>query len=182
MKFICSPYWLGLLVVLASAPLVCSGTDVPAKGDSIDLKLNAEGAGPRELEDVTRNAIARDYAAAWSTLAQALDQNNPDLLNAHFTGFARDNFGDRIADQRRSGVHTRYRDLGHRANIVFYSPDGLGVQLLDEAQIEIQIFDGDTLVSSTKGTRHYIALLTPAEVSWKVRILQDVPNTFKTKG
>ena len=166
-------------MVLVSAPLVCSGGDVPSKSGSIDLKLSAEAAGPRGLEDVTKNAIARDYAAAWSTLAQALDQNNADLLNAHFTGFARDNFGQRVADQRRAGVHTRYRDLGHRANIVFYSPDGLGVQLLDEAQIEIQIFDGDNLVSNTKVDRHYIALLTPAEVSWKVRILQDVPTAPK---
>src|SRR5690242_1012804 len=182
MKFSPSAYWLVLLVVLGSAPLICSGADVTTKSDSIDLKLNADGAGPRELEDLTKNAIARDYAAAWSTLAQALDQNNADLLNAHFTGFARDNFGQRIADQRRSKVHIRYRDLGHRANIVFYSPNGLGVQLLDEAQIEIQILEGDNLVSSTKVTRHYVALLTPAETSWKVRILQDVPNTSNPKG
>ena len=171
--------WVGLVAVLALAPLLSSGAGVPEKSGSIDLKLNADAVGPRELEDVTKSAIARDYAAAWSTLTQALDQNNADLLNAHFTGFARDNFGQRIADQRRAGVHTRYRDLGHRANIVFYSPDGLGVQLLDEAQIEIQIFDGDNLVSSTKVDRHYIALLTPAEVSWKVRILQDVPTAIK---
>ena len=174
-----SQFCIGLFVVLASAPLIGWAGDTAPATDSIALKLTADAVGPRELEDVTKNAIARDYAAAWSTLAQALDQNSPELLNAHFTGFARDNFGQRIADQRRAGVHTRYRDLGHRASIIFYSPDGLGVQLLDEAQIEVQIFDGDNLVSSTKVDRHYIALLTPAEVSWKVRVLQDAPTAPK---
>src|SRR5947209_9030999 len=177
MKFRTIAYLLLVVSTSGVAALRSLAGDLPATSDSVQMKIEANEVGPRELEDLTKNAIGRDYSAAWAALAQALEQNNSDLLNAHFTGFAKDNFAQRVADQRRAGVHTRYRDLGHHASILFYSPEGLGVQLLDEAQMEIQIFDGDSMVSSTKVTRHYIALLTPAEVSWKVRILQDVPNT-----
>ena len=50
---------------------------------------------------------------------------------------------------------------------------------IGNSQTKLGFFDGDNLVSSTKVDRHYIALLTPAEVSWKVRILQDLPTAIK---
>jgi hypothetical protein len=46
----------------------------------------------------------------------------------------------------------------------------------DTAQFEIQQMDGSNVVHSEQVTLHYLALLTPAENSWKVRVLQTVPN------
>jgi len=48
--------------------------------------------GPRDIEDLTRQKIVHDYAAAWKTLATGLEQNRAELLNDYFTEFARDEF------------------------------------------------------------------------------------------
>ena len=61
--------------------------------------------GPRQVEDLTSHSVPRDYALAWQSLAKALDTNQPQLLDAYFTGFARDNFTRRIA-ARSSRVST----------------------------------------------------------------------------
>jgi hypothetical protein len=45
----------------------------------------------------------------------------------------------------------------------------------DTAQLEIQQLEGSNVVHSEQVTLHYLALLTPAENSWKVRVLQTVP-------
>ena len=158
--------------IAADVPKKAAASQAPAT--NIQLDLNADSVGPHQMEELTRLAITRDYAEAWDALAQALEQNDTALLNRDFIGFARDNFAARIAEQQKAGVRTKTIDHGHKASAVFYSPDGAGIELRDEAQLEIQILDGDTLVSSTKVTRHYVVLLTPTEVRWKVRILQTV--------
>jgi hypothetical protein len=46
----------------------------------------------------------------------------------------------------------------------------------DTAQMEIQLLDGSNVVHSEQVNLHYLALLTPAENSWKVRVLESVPG------
>src|SRR5271169_2857366 len=53
-----------------------------------EVTLDIENATPRQIEDTTQKAVARDYAAAWQALVDALDQNRPDLLGANFVGTA----------------------------------------------------------------------------------------------
>ena len=39
------------------------------------VALNVQNAAPRQVEETTEKAIARDYAAAWQAMAAALEQN-----------------------------------------------------------------------------------------------------------
>jgi hypothetical protein len=142
--------------------------------DAGTSKLSFANAAPREVEDTTQQAVARDYSAAWKSLSQALEQNRADLLNANFVGVAREKFGQAIADQQKNGLRRRYIDRGHNAQVIFYSVDGSSMQIRDAAQFEIQLLDGDKVVSSETATINYIALLTPAENSWRVRVLEAV--------
>jgi hypothetical protein len=120
--------------------------------------------------------VARDYAAAWKSFSQALEQNRADLLNANFVGVAREKIGQVIADQQKNGLRSRYIDRGHNAQVIFYSVDGSSMQIRDTAQFEIQLLDGEKVVSSETATINYVALLTPAENSWRVRVLEAVPQ------
>lgn len=161
---------VALLVGLAPRPARAAGANLPV------VQLNAEGNAGRPVEELTRKAVARDYAKAWHTLAQALEQNRADLIDNDFVGVAAEKFSAAVAGQAKAGLRTRYVDRGHKIDILFYSPEGLSIQLRDTAQLERQVLDGDKVIHSEQVTRHYIALMTPTEVRWKVRLLQEVPG------
>jgi hypothetical protein len=129
--------------------------------------------GPREIEDLTQQKILRDYAAAWKTLAGAMDLNRPGLLNDYFTGFAKTAFVKAVSEQRSTGVHRKFTDRGHKLQGIFYSQDGGVMQLRDTAQYDIQVFDGDKLLYSEAKTASYIVIMTPAADRWMVRLLQE---------
>ncbi len=131
--------------------------------------------GPRDIEDLTRQKILHDYAAAWHSLDSGLEQNRAELLNDYFTGFAKDEFTRTIKEQAGAGIHRRYVDHGHRLEILFYSPDGGVMQLQDNAEYEVQIFDGDRLLHSERMTTTFLVLMTPGADRWMVRLLQSVP-------
>ena len=73
------------------------------------ISLNVQNAGPRTVEDTTERSVARDYAAAWKAMEQALDQNRTDLLGPNFTGTANDKLTASILQQRKSGLHQQHR-------------------------------------------------------------------------
>ncbi len=109
-------------------------------------------------------------------MAEALDQNRPDVLDLNFTGTANDKLTATIAEQRKSGLHQRIVDKGHTVDAVFYSPEGSAMELHDTAQVQLQLMDGDKVIHSEEATLHYVVLLTAAENSWKVRVLEAVPG------
>ncbi|MFZ0708182.1 MAG: hypothetical protein WAM71_21460 [Candidatus Korobacteraceae bacterium] len=155
---------------------------VPDPGPSTVLAANApavtldiQNASPRQIEDATEKAVARDYAAAWQAMADALDQNRLDLLSANFIGTADDKLTETIQQQKKAGLHRRYVDRGHKVQATFYSSEGSAMELHDTAQLQIQLLDGDKVVASQEVTAHYVVLMTAAENSWKVRVLQEVP-------
>jgi hypothetical protein len=82
----------------------------------------------------------------------------------------------RIADQKKAGIHTKYIDNGHHVKAVFYSPDGGEMQLEDRVQLEIQIFDGDKLIYSSNSQGKYLVLMTPGADRWYVRSLESIPD------
>jgi hypothetical protein len=141
-----------------------------------EVTLEIQNATPRQVEDTTQKAVARDYAAAWQALAGALEENRPDLLNANFVGTANTKLDETISEQRKAGLHQRFQDKGHQVNAIFYSPEGSAIELQDTAQLQIQVLDGDKVLHSEDVTMHYVALLTAAENSWKVRVLEAVPK------
>ena len=144
-------------------------------GSLPDVQLNVQNAGPRQVEDTTQRAVARDYTAAWQALAEALSQNRTELLAANFVGTASQKLGDTVREQRKAGLHQRITDKGHHVDAIFYSPEGSAIELHDTATLQIQVLDGDKVVHSEDATVPYVALLTAAENSWKVRVLEAVP-------
>jgi len=140
------------------------------------VSLNVAQAAPRQVEDTTGMAVARDYAAAWQAMVDALDHNRADLLAANFIGTADEKLTAGIDQQRKTGLHQRIVDKGHTVNVVFYSQEGSAMELHDTARLELQVMDGSKVIHSEDATVHYVALLTAAENSWKVRMLEAVPG------
>jgi hypothetical protein len=140
------------------------------------MSLNVQNAAPRKVEDTTERSVARDYAAAWKAMSEALDQNRSDILGSNFVGTANDKLTAAVAEQRKSGLRQRIVDKGHQVNAVFYSPEGSAMELQDTAQVQIQLMDGGKVVHTEDATLHYMVLLTAAENSWKVRVLEAVPG------
>ena len=109
-------------------------------------------------------------------MTEALDQNRADLLSANFIGTAGDKLTATIQEQTKAGLHQHITDQGHTVDAVFYSPEGSAIELHDTAHLQIDVMDGSKVVHTENATVHYVALLTAAENSWKVRVLEGVPG------
>lgn len=166
---------LFVLAIVWVCSLVGSGTYTVLAANSPAVTLDVQNAAPREVEDATEKAVARDYAAAWQAMAQALDQNRPDLLGPNFIGTSNDKLSETIKQQQKAGIHRRFVDRGHKVQATFYSSEGSAMELHDTAQLQVQLLDGDKVVASQDVTAHYVVLMTAAENSWKIRVLQEVP-------
>lgn len=169
-----------VLIILSVIAMASGGVwtahRVFAATPTVKVELSTESVEPRQVEDATHDVVLRDYRTAWQNLAGAMEQNRMDLVDASFAGFAHDKLGQAIAEQKENGLRRRYIDHGHKVEAVFYSYDGSAMQLKDTASIEVQLLDGDKVLSSQPGTINYIVLMTPAENSWKVRDLEAVPS------
>jgi hypothetical protein len=132
--------------------------------------------GPRALKDETKEAVVRDYLEAWQSLRAALEQNRPALLNRDFVGTAKDKLSDTIHDQVTTGISTRYLDRSHDLQIVFYSPEGLSIQLVDNVAYDIQLLDHGKVQATQPAQERYVVVMTPAELRWRVRIFQGQPE------
>jgi len=132
--------------------------------------------GPRELQEQTRAAAIRDYLKAWQGFSAALDQNRPGLLAADFVGTSKDKLTETIQQQAALGIRTKYRDLSHDLQIVFYSPEGLSIELTDKVEYEVQVLDHEKVTATQRVSARYIVVMTPAEVRWRVRVFQAVPE------
>lgn len=135
-----------------------------------------ESLGPRTLEKQTKAAVIRDYLQAWSSFSRAFEQNRADILDADFVGVAREKLEDTIREQAKLGIQTRYRDGAHDIQLVFYSPEGLSLQLVDTVEYDVQILDREKVVTTQHVRARYVAVLTPTEVRWKVRVFQAEPE------
>jgi hypothetical protein len=92
------------------------------------------------LQKQTASAAIRDYLQSWQSLRAAFEQNRPDLLERSFVGTALDKLKNTISQQTGLGLHTSYQDRAHDLRVVFYSPDGLSIQLIDNAEYDQQVF------------------------------------------
>jgi len=131
--------------------------------------------GPRELKDETRTAVIRDYLEAWQSLRTALAKNQPAALDRDFIGDARDGVSATIRDQITTGTSTRYLDTNHDLQVVFYSPEGLSVELVDTVTYDVQFVDHGKVVATATERGRYVVVMTPAETRWRVRIFQGGP-------
>jgi hypothetical protein len=166
-----------MLILTLGVALVMSGAVPLLKRILADTKpsvqLEVKNAQPREVEDVTQNAIVRDYTLAWQAISTSLANNTLQPLNDNFAGFALDKFTQRVKDQKQNGLTTRIVDHGHKVEAIFYSPDGAAIELRDTASIETQVLDGGTVIHSDQAQIQYYAVMTGAEDRWKVRVLES---------
>ena len=132
--------------------------------------------GPRQLEDQTATAVVRHYLESWQAFRSAFAQNRAALLDADFVGDAHDKLADTVHQQAAAGIHTRYTDRSHDIRIVFYSPDGLSIQITDDVEYDEQVFDHEKTLATQHLHARYIAVLTPSEVRWRVRVFQAIPE------
>ena len=157
---------LVILVCIAAAPWAQCAAHATVNVAPSDLR------GPRPLAPQTATAAVRDYMESWTAMKAALEQNRADLLNRDFVGTARDKLGATIREQAKAGIQTRYQDRSHDLKIVFYSPEGLSIQLVDNVQYEQQVIHDGKVLTTQPVRARYIVVLTPAEVRWRVRVLQ----------
>jgi hypothetical protein len=166
-----------MLILTLGVALVMSGAVPLLKRILADTKpsvqLEVKNAQPREVEDVTQNAIVRDYTLAWQAISTSLANNTLQPLNDNFAGFALDKFTQRVKDQKQNGLTTRIVDHGHKVEAIFYSPDGAAIELKDTASLETQVLDGGTVIHSDQAQIQYYAVMTGAEDRWKVRVLES---------
>ncbi len=166
-----------ILVLIGGIALALSGAVPLLERIFADSKpavqLTVKNAQPREVEDVTQNAIQRDYTLAWQAISTALANNALKPLNDNFTGIALDKFTQRVKDQKQQGLTTRIVDHGHKVDAIFYSQDGSAIELKDTASIETQVLAGGKIIHSDQAQIHYYAVMTGAEDRWKVRVLES---------
>lgn len=128
--------------------------------------------GPRVLQEQTQAAVVRNYLQSWQSFSAAFEHNDAALLDADFVGTAREKLGRTITEQTTLGVRAKYQDRSHDIQIIFYSPEGLSIELTDDVEYDVQILDHDKVQTTQRVRAHYIVVLTPAEVRWRVRIMQ----------
>lgn len=131
-----------------------------------------DAAGPRPVEQQTQASVIRDYLKAWQGLGMALRQNQAGLLDRCFIGAAREKLADTIHEQERLGISASYQDRSHAINVVFYSPEGLSLQLVDDVEYDVEVRNQDGVLGSQHVQTRYVAVLTPTESQWKVRVFQ----------
>jgi hypothetical protein len=153
------------------AAILALGSDQPAVHVA-----PTDSVGPRPLEKQTETAVIRDYLQAWHSMTGAFEQNRVDLLDPDFTGAAKERLAGTIREQAKVGIQTRYRDTAHEIQLVFYSPEGLSIQLVDTVEYDVQILDREAIVTTQHVRARYVAVLTPTEVRWKVRVFQTEPE------
>lgn len=163
---------LGFAVLVCAAVVLRLGA--AASDELPNVRLNADNIGPRQIEDLTSKSIPRDYALAWQSIEQALNENRTDVLDAYVTGFAKDELTERVKSQMKSGLQTRYRDRGHKLDAIFYAPAGDAMELRDRAQLDMQVLDGGKVIYEEPVDLNYIVLMTPGADRWLVRHLQAV--------
>ncbi|MFY9559344.1 MAG: hypothetical protein WAQ52_03850 [Terriglobales bacterium] len=132
-----------------------------------------ESVGPRSVEKQTQSSVVRDYLQAWQTLGSALSQNRTDLLDGYFVGIAKEKLADTIREQQSLGIQTTYRDQSHDLQVVFYSPEGLSIQLVDNVEYDVEVRDHGKTVGTQHARTRYVAVLTPTESKWKIRVFQS---------
>lgn len=159
---------LSLATVTVTASLAVAQPTVRVEPDTLHKQ--------RILQMQTRESVIRNYLHSWQSLGTALYHNSPNALDADFVGTAKDNINTTIAAQNALGVRTRYTDSSHDLQIVFYSPDGLSIELTDKVEYDVQLIDNNMPRATEHVTTRYIVILTPTETRWRVRIFQAVPT------
>ena len=155
------------VLALVTVALCSSAADDPS------IKVaSMDAVGPRPVEKQTQTSVVRDYLLAWQKMTDALQNNRVDVLDESFVGSAKERLGDTVRDQQNMGIQTIYGKQSHDLQVVFYSPEGLSLEMVDHAGYEVEVRDHGKVVGTQRVQSRYVAVLTPTESRWKVRVLQ----------
>jgi hypothetical protein len=154
--------------------MILIATSASAAAQATVRVETADLQGPRPLQEQTRTAAIRDYLQSWQALRVALEQNRADLLDPTFVGAAKDTLTETIQQQSALGIRTRYQDRAHNLHIVFYSPEGMSIELIDAVDYDVEIIDHEKVKTTQHLSARYVIVLTPAEVRWRVRVFQGL--------
>ena len=168
--------WFAAPVAALMVLLFAAALDSNAAESNVQVQLNTQKAGPREIEPLTARGILRDYRFAWTSMARALESNTLNPFEGPFSGDARQWLRQTVIGQQQSGLSRRYLDQTHQLEVVFYAPEGDVMELHDTAQYQLQIRDGDKTIHDEHVVVHYVVLMTPAADRWVIRQLQAVPQ------
>ena len=157
--------------VLVTSALIAAGSVFGAAQSSVRVS-QGNYQGPRTIEDQTRNAAIRDYLRSWQGMRDAFEQNRADLLDRDFVGLAKDELASTIQQQTQLGIHTRYQDRSHDVQFLFYSPEGLSIELADNVEYDVEVFDRKHSQAVERVHARYLVVLTPSESRWLVRVIQ----------
>jgi hypothetical protein len=163
--------------MLKSALILCMVFAAASSIGSAQASVHVEPPnlqGPRPLPEQTATAAIRDYLQSWQSFKAALDQNRADLLDPAFVGTARDKLTQTVQKQSSLGIRARYEDRSHDLQIVFYSPEGLSIELTDKVEYDVEVLDHDRVKTTQHLSARYVIVLTPSEVRWRVRVFQAV--------
>ena len=161
--------WAGLALPCV---LICGVFLVSADTEPVIRVAPMDAVGPRPVETQTQSSVIRDYLLAWKAMDTALTQNRADLLDAYFVGQAKEALTDTVREQQTIGIQTSYLPKSHDIKVVFYSPEGLSIQLVDEVEYEVEVRKDDHSLGSEQVRARYVAVLSPTESKWKVRVFQ----------
>ncbi|MGH9607762.1 MAG: hypothetical protein ACRD3N_18910 [Terracidiphilus sp.] len=159
--------------------ILCAFSSAAAGFAAAQAQVRVEPAhleGPRPLGKQTQAAAIRDYLQSWQSFKSAFAQNRAALLDADFVGDAHGKLAAAIQEQTALGIRTRYQDRAHDIRIVFYSPEGLSIELTDTVEYGMQVLDHERPVAEQEEHARYIVVLTPSEVRWRVRVFQADPE------
>jgi hypothetical protein len=131
-----------------------------------------DSVGPRPVEEQTQSSVIRDYLLAWQTMNDALSQNRADQLDTVFVGKAKEKLAETVHEQQSLGIETSYLPKSHDIKVVFYSPEGLSILLLDDVEYNVDVKKAGQSIGLEHVRARYVAVLSPTETRWKVRVLQ----------
>ncbi|MGA7684670.1 MAG: hypothetical protein WCC32_04125 [Terriglobales bacterium] len=160
------PLLLPIVGAILAAILLSASTEPTVRVASMD------SVGPRPVEEQTQSSVIRDYLLSWQTMNDALSQNRTDQLDTVFVGKAKEKIAETVHEQQSLGIETSYLPKSHDIKVVFYSPEGLSIQLLDEVEYDVDVRKDGQSIGSEHVRARYVAVLSPTETRWKVRVLQ----------
>ena len=163
---------LAILTALILGGSAAYSADQP----SVNIQPTAAG-GSCQIAQSTQTAVIRNYLQAWRNMATAFGQNTPGSLDSDFVGVAKEKLSAAVRQQQQLGLTTHYQDQKHDLTLFFCSPEGMSVELVDAVEYEVSIEDHDQTHAPEHVRTRYVAVLTPTETRWKVRIFQAEPKT-----
>lgn len=161
--------------VIVFCALSIGGVASAAAQATVHVKV-PDSSGTSTLKEPTASAAIQNYLQAWDGFRSAMAQNRADLLDSDFIGTAKDKLAATIQQQAALGIRSNYRDKSHDIQVVFYSRDGLSLQLTDDVEYDVQLVAPGQQAESQQVRARYVVVMTPTETKWRVRVFQAVPE------